>query len=83
MVTVDTPRTQALIGFLQARRQILRNFSANIRNQFAALVPTSLDARPIAQSSRPLLVAASRVTNNGNGPPTMIEPVTRGFFFAT
>jgi len=58
----------------------LRNFSANIRNQFAALVLTSLDAKPIAQSSRLLLVAASRVTNNGSGPPTMIEPVTGEIF---
>jgi hypothetical protein len=81
MVTVDTPRTQALIGFLPAYRKSVTNLSADIRNQFATLVLAALDSKPIAQSSRMLLSAGSRVTNTpksggGSGPPTLIEPVT-------
>jgi hypothetical protein len=81
MVTVDTPRTQALIGFLSAYKRSARNLSADIGNKFATLVLTSLDAKAISQSSRMLLSAGSRVTNTpkpdgGRGPPTLIEPVT-------
>lgn len=81
MVTVDTPRTQALIGFVSAYRNSAANLSADVRNRFAALVLTSLDGKPVAQSSRMLLAAGSRVSNTplpgGNsGPPTRIEPVT-------
>lgn len=76
MVTVDAPRTQALIGFLPAYQKKVTNLSADVRNKFATLVLTSLDSKPIAQSSRMLLSAGSRVSNTVNGPPTLIEPVT-------
>jgi hypothetical protein len=75
MVTVDSRRTQALIGFLSAHRNELTNFSAEIRNQFGTLVLTSLDSKPISQSARLLLTAGARVRNSGDGPPTVIEPV--------
>jgi hypothetical protein len=76
MVTVDSPRTQALIGFLPTYKSAVTNLAADIRNRFAALVLTSLDSRPVMESSRMLLTATSRVSNTGNGPPTLIEPVT-------
>jgi hypothetical protein len=75
MVTVDTPRTQALIGFLSAYNNRVANLSAEIHNKFATLVLTSLDGKPIARSARMLLSAGARVTNTGDGPPTRIEPV--------
>jgi hypothetical protein len=77
LITVDTPRTQALIGFLNARKKSVKNLSAEIKNPFATLVLSSLDAKPLGQSSRMLLAATARVTNSGSGgPPTLIEPVT-------
>jgi hypothetical protein len=81
MVTVDTPRTQAVAGFLSAYKKGIANLSADIRNRFATLVLTSLDSKPISQSARMLLSAGARVTNTpkangGSGPPTLIEPVT-------
>jgi hypothetical protein len=77
MVTVDTPRTQALVGFLPAYRKSVTNLSADVHNTFATLVLTSLeDSKPISQSSHLLLTAGSRVRNTGNGPPTVIEPVS-------
>ena len=89
MVTVDTPRTQALVGFLPAYKRSVTNLSAEIANKFATLVLASLDSKPISRSSRMLLSAGSRVTNTGTkwnsagtavekwgGPPTLVEPVT-------
>jgi hypothetical protein len=76
MVTVDTPRTQALIGFLPQYPKSVSHLSAAIRNTFATLVLTSLNSQPIVQSRDLLLTAGSRVTNTGKGPPTQIEPVT-------
>jgi hypothetical protein len=89
MVTQETERTQALIGFVTAHRAAVRNLSAEVRNEFASIVLSSLDAKPIASSSRLLLSAGSRVSNTGlrwnaegtrvaqqGGPPSLIEPVT-------
>ena len=87
-VTVDTERTQALVGFLRANHRVLRNLSADVTNNFATVVLSSLDGQPLARSNRMLLTAGSRVTNTGmewndartrlkewGGPPTLIEPV--------
>ena len=88
LVTVDTGRTQALIGFVKANHKVLKNFSVDITNNFAAIVLSSLDAKPLAQSDKMLLTAGSRVSNTGlkwndtrtrvqnqGGPPSLIEPV--------
>lgn len=65
LVTVDTARSQALIGFNQANPKALRNLSAEVRNRFSAIVLSSLDGRPIATSRRMLLVTGSVVANTG------------------
>lgn len=88
-VVVDTPRAQALIGFLAARPVHTAQLSVELKNDFASIVLASLDAKPIPQSARLLLAATSRVSNQGSawnaartalakwgGAPTMIEPVT-------
>ena len=89
VVTQETDRTQALIGFVKAHRAAVRNLSADVRNEFASIVLSSMEARPIASASRLLLTAGSRVSNTGlqwnadrtrvvqqGGPPSLIEPVT-------
>jgi hypothetical protein len=89
MVTQETDRTQALIGFVKAHRAAVRNLEADVRNEFASIVLSSLDGRPISSSTRLLLSAGSRVSNTGlrwnaegtrvaqqGGPPSLIEPVT-------
>ncbi len=88
-VVVDSPRTQALIGFGSAEERAPANLSVDIGNPFSAIVLVSLDGKPIAQSSRMLLTASARVANSGmewnrshtelkqwGGSPTLIEPVT-------
>lgn len=88
-VTIDTPRTQALVGFSAAHSKPLTNLSAAVSNPFSAIVLTTLDAQPIATSSKLLLTAAARAVNTGmewnprhtglaqwGSSPTLIEPVT-------
>ncbi|MGB6199580.1 MAG: hypothetical protein WBF35_08540 [Candidatus Acidiferrales bacterium] len=88
LVTIDTPRTQALIGFVRANGKAVSNLTAQVDNTFCTIQLSSLDAKPIAQSSKLLLVAGGRVENTGQvwnsaettvtnagGPPTLIEQV--------
>jgi hypothetical protein len=88
LVTVDTERTQAAIGFVKAHGKQLRHLAPEINNRFASLSLSALDDKPIARSSRLLLVAGATVTNTGvewnetksalkqwGTPPTLIEPV--------
>lgn len=65
VVTVDTDRTQALIGFIKSNPKSVKHLSVDLTTQFATLVLTSLDSQPIADSSRMLLTAGSRVANIG------------------
>lgn len=88
LVTVDSPRTQALIGFLRARDAGDGNLEAEVENKFCSIQLSSLDAEPISRSSRMLLIAGGRVENTGQrwnsagtdvtnwgDSPTLIEPV--------
>jgi hypothetical protein len=89
LVTVNTARSQALIGFVKANGKSVKNLSAHIDNQFASIVLSSLDGRPISRARRLLLSAGSRVSNTGltwnaehtrtanqGSSPSLIEPVT-------
>ena len=70
---------------------MVKNLGADIGNDFATIVLTSLDDKPLARSDKMLLTAGSRVANTdqkwndahsglgrgGQGhSPTLIEPVT-------
>ncbi len=89
LVTLQSARSQALIGYINEDHKGLTNLSAAVSNHFCSLVLNSVDSRPISKSSRMLLTAGARVVNtdlkwNENhtalaawgGSPTMIEPVT-------
>jgi hypothetical protein len=89
LVTIQTDRTEALIGFVRNPARPLRHLSADLRNRFAALVLSCMDPQPIAECGKLLLTAGSRVANTGmtwdperiramnwGGPPTLVEPVT-------
>jgi len=88
LVTVDTPRSQALIGFVKANGKSVSNLSAEVQNRFCTIAITSLEMEPIPRASRLLLTLGSRVENEGmrwndrrsnlaewGGSPTLIEPV--------
>jgi len=89
LITVETDRTQALIGFIKANKKILKNLTAGITNNFATIVLASLDDKPLAKTGKMLLTTGSRVANTGmkwndnrtrlvsqGGSPSLVEPVT-------
>jgi hypothetical protein len=88
LVTVDTPRSQALIGFVQANSKSVTNLSVDAQNRFCTIWITSLESEPISRASRLLLTLGSRLENEGmrwndrrsnlsewGGSPTLIEPI--------
>jgi len=88
LVTIDTDKSQAVIGFVRAGGKPLKNLSATVENEFCAIVLTSLEDKPISQADRLLLVATARSANTGmkwndkrtsltnwGTEPTLIEPV--------
>ncbi|HEX5787434.1 MAG TPA: hypothetical protein VFY03_04605 [Woeseiaceae bacterium] len=90
LVTIDTPRTQALVGFVSANAdKTTTHLAAELDNEFAAITLSSLDDSPIQRAPRLLLTAAARWQNTGSEwnerhtlwefwgkGPTLIEPVT-------
>jgi hypothetical protein len=65
LVTVETDRTQAFIGFVRDSNKVLQNISANVENEFCAIVLSSMDEQPLAHSARLLLVTTARSANTG------------------
>jgi hypothetical protein len=89
LVTIDSPRSQGLVGFVKANGKQVSNLAAAVSNNFCAILLSSLDSEPIASTRRMLLVTGSRVGNvgmtwqpDGSRPaswgesPTTIEPVS-------
>jgi hypothetical protein len=88
LVTMDAARTQGLVGFVRANGKAVSHVKADVENRFCTIWLTSMDRKPIAESSRMLLVAGGRVENTGErwntahtgltrwgGPPTRIDQV--------
>jgi len=87
-VAVDTPRSQAIVGFA-AQAAPTRHLGVQVKNTFCAVTLSALDRKPIARADRLLLAATARVANSdmrwnakhtsledwGHTPPC-IEPVT-------
>ncbi|MCD6360677.1 MAG: hypothetical protein J7M38_07375 [Armatimonadetes bacterium] len=65
VVTVDSPRAQALVGFLKASRRETTNLAADVANDFCAIMLGSLEDQPIARASRLLLTTGARVATTG------------------
>jgi hypothetical protein len=65
LVTIETQRSQALIGFVKDHTKGLQNLSAAVENEFCTIVLTSLDGQPISSSQRLLLAATARSANTG------------------
>jgi len=88
LVTVETDRSQALIGFVGENRKELKNLSARVDNDFCSIILTSLDAKALCDCEKMLLTATARSANTGmewndkrtsllnwGAAPTLIEPV--------
>lgn len=88
LVTVDTERSQAVVGFVGQDRARLKNLSVAARTPFCAITLGALDDQPVARSAKLLVTAAARLANSGmtwnakrnsldqrGAAPTRIEPV--------
>jgi hypothetical protein len=89
LVTIDSPRSQGLVGFVKANNQHVSNLSSDVKNDFCAIIVNSLESKPISSAGKLLLTACGRVENSGmqwdaqrtrvmrlGQSPTLIEPVT-------
>jgi len=88
LVTVDTDRSAALIGFVRQAKVSVAHLAADVENEFSSIALTSLDGKPIADAAQLLLVATARAANQGmkwnddrttlldwGNEPMVIEPV--------
>ncbi len=88
LVTIETEKSQALIGFVKDNNKALKNISVTAENEFCSIIVTSLNAEPISSSRSLLLVATARSANQDmtwnedrtsltgwGSAPTVIEPV--------
>jgi hypothetical protein len=70
LVTVDTPRTKAVIGRLGGRKVELDGLTVSMPetdSNFAAITLTAMDGKPLAESERILVTAVGRVENTRMG----------------
>lgn len=94
-LTVKSPRTVALDGFMGGREYDFGWVKVRLKNEFAALWLTSLDGKPLSESGRILVTTASKATNTGmtfnpgrthlekqGTAPILIEPVSAELTFA-
>lgn len=88
LVTVETERSTAAIGFVRAYAAPLHYLSLKLQNRFAAITLSALDDKSIARSERLLLTGGAMAANTGaewnedrtqlqkyGTAPTLIEPV--------
>ena len=88
LVTVDTPRSQAAMGFIGADRVKLANVELRMETPFSAVTLSALDDAPISRARRLMLTATARTANTGQvwsakrdvletwgGAPACTEPV--------
>lgn len=93
LVTIETEKSQALIGFTKDNNRVLKNLSVEVVNNFCSIILTTLDGQSISGSERLLLVTTARSANSGmawtakwtslsnwGSAPAVIEPV-RGKVF--
>ncbi|MFA5190813.1 MAG: hypothetical protein WC740_08805 [Verrucomicrobiia bacterium] len=72
-VKIDTPRTQAIIGFFGRKPVETRDLRLTLPDgAFAAVALTSLDGEPLSKSQRVLLTATGRADPSGE---PRLEPV--------
>jgi hypothetical protein len=88
LVTIETEKSQAIIGFIKDNNKELKNLSVMVEDEFCSVIVTSMSAEPIARSQSLLLVTTAHSANTGmtwnenrtslsdwGTTPTVIEPV--------
>jgi hypothetical protein len=67
-VTVNTPFSQALVGFIKDNNPRTDNLSALVNNDFCSITLSSLDQQPISKSATMLLTTGGKVVNTISDP---------------
>jgi hypothetical protein len=74
--TIDTPMSQAAVGWIGKRQLALRDVTFGIQTPKAAACVTSLDGKPIAQSKKMLVtMVAQVVASHDDALPFLAQPV--------
>jgi len=94
VVTVDTPRSQMVAGFVRDSGVSTRHLLPQVQTAFCALTLHSVEAERVERASRLVLTATARVANTGQQwdarrrtlqrwgtPPACIEPVRGSVVF--
>lgn len=88
VVSINTPRTQGIVGHFGKGRPRLADVSLQSPARFGAVMVSSLDGKPIAEASELLITVGGRTANAGmkwnddrtslietGGPPMLIEVI--------
>ena len=62
-VTINSPFSQALIGFVKDNNPMSGNLSVMVHNEFCSITLSSLDDQPISKATRLLLTTGGKVIN--------------------
>jgi hypothetical protein len=74
--TINTPKSQAAIGWLKGQKVVLADVTFSIETPKAAVALTSLDGKPLSESERILVSAVARTFVKGRNTRNLIsEPV--------
>ena len=65
VVTIDTERTQAIIGFCRTNRQETSRLTVDVDTPFCAITLSSLDGQPIEDANHLLMTVTARSGNLG------------------
>ncbi|GJM18073.1 MAG: hypothetical protein DHS20C14_02860 [Phycisphaeraceae bacterium] len=75
ILTIDTPRTQAISGWIGGERFELGDSTIAPTTPAATIALTSLDGEPLVTSRRILVTAVAQGVAPGDRPPFLAEPV--------
>lgn len=64
VLRINTPRTQAVVGFAGGRPVPLRDVTVGLADPFGVVAVSSLDGQPLAQSRRLLITAVGQAHNS-------------------
>jgi hypothetical protein len=74
--TIDTPRTQAAMGWIGGRAIVLKDVEIGTETRNATVAVQSLDGKPISASREILISLGARSDPQARGQPFRSEPVT-------
>ncbi|HKQ70104.1 MAG TPA: hypothetical protein VJT73_12235 [Polyangiaceae bacterium] len=73
--TIDTPLSQAAMGWIGGRSCSLHDVTFDVKTPKATVALTSLDGKPLATSKKMLLTVVGQVAASGDSLPFLAEPI--------